>query len=1059
MAARLARTRRTTVLGALVLAALVFFSLTTMAQAVDDGPKASPGSAVQIDSGQITGSVTASDTGLPIAGVAVKAYVKSGEDTYDERGTTTTNASGAYSIGPLANGDYYVQFGRPWESGYLTEYYKAAPSLGARRFQDSEKVTVTAPTVSSGIDATLDRAGSIAGYVTDSKTNLPIANVSVSIIPAPADNTVIAWATTDATGYWKAPDIYEGSYYVTFSDKDDLYRWEGWQHSHTDAGRTAVSLTFGKPVTDISASLDAFSKITGTVTAADGAPVEGIEVTALTRDGGSWTGPGDTGMTDKFGVYEIAGLVPGDYKVKFVDTVGDTQRFLSEYYDGSYELYGAGSGTTVTVSAPGSVVPGIDVDLDKPGKVTGTVTDAVTGLPLASAWVGIQYYSDGDWQEGNNANADSLGRYEFGSLYPGEYRVSFNADGYVPEDYDDAMSANAATLVSVSVEATTSGIDAALTPCGRIEGVVTDAVTNAPIPNIVVTVFSYDGSDDGWDEELSTTTNASGAYFFSGWRSGSYKVSFASENGAYRTEWYKGARTMDLATPVVMMINSTVKGIDATMDTAGHITGTVTAAAGGALLSDIDVTAFRSDGAGGWERGASVRSDSAGFYDIGSLNAGTYRVLFSDGYDGTHALEWWNDAATLAASTDVVVAAGATVPNVSAALGEPGSIAGTINNADGTVALWDTAVTVFQSDGSDGWIRVAGTQYPDHDYTIGGLRSGTYRVYFKDTSSVYAPEYYAGCATLGDATDVVVTAGATTPGIDASLDFGGAIAGTVHDGGGVKHLSHINVYAYASDGDGGWDLAGQDSTRGDGSYSIEHLASGAYRVRFGDWDGFYVSEWYDAAAAEGGAAPVDVTLGTTSDGIDATLEAATYDLAPQAGDGGAISPATTQTVEPAKGKKFTITPEAGYSIADVKVDGFSVGAVSSYEFTDVRQDYRIAATFTKTVVAPVAAFRMDAPRIGSTVRRNRSALFYGALDPAHKSGTTWVKLRFERLVGRRWRHVKTVSAFSYGKGYAWNHYGIWTRLGTRGSYRVKAYHPADSDGGAYWTGYTRFRVR
>jgi hypothetical protein len=103
--------------------------------------------------------------------------------------------------------------------------------------------------------------------------------------------------------------------------------------------------------------------------------------------------------------------------------------------------------------------------------------------------------------------------------------------------------------------------------------------------------------------------------------------------------------------------------------------------------------------------------------------------------------------------------------------------------------------------------------------------------------------------------------------------------------------------------------------------------------------------------------------------------------------------------------------------------------------------------------------KMDAPRIGSTARRTRSVLFYGALRPAHKSGTTWVKLRFERLVGRRWRHFKTVSAISYGDGYAWNHYGIWTRLRTRGTYRVRAFHPADADGPASWSSNTRFRVR
>lgn len=104
-------------------------------------------------------------------------------------------------------------------------------------------------------------------------------------------------------------------------------------------------------------------------------------------------------------------------------------------------------------------------------------------------------------------------------------------------------------------------------------------------------------------------------------------------------------------------------------------------------------------------------------------------------------------------------------------------------------------------------------------------------------------------------------------------------------------------------------------------------------------------------------------------------------------------------------------------------------------------------------------FYVGAPHLKWTVRRGRSFEVYGELAPGHPRGK-WVVLRFERRTARGYRFVKNVTTYSYATpDQPSNHYGVWTRMSTRGRYRVRAFHPADADGPATWTGWNWFRVR
>ena len=123
-----------------------------------------------------------------------------------------------------------------------------------------------------------------------------------------------------------------------------------------------------------------------------------------------------------------------------------------------------------------------------------------------------------------------------------------------------------------------------------------------------------------------------------------------------------------------------------------------------------------------------------------------------------------------------------------------GQITGTLTDPVGNLlSSIQVNVSAWNPDWSY-WELIDSTS-TDHNgtYQLGGLRTRTYRVCFRDwPSGVYAPERFDDAATVESGTDVAVTAGQTTGGIDAQLALAGHISGMVTDPVG-NPLSDINV--------------------------------------------------------------------------------------------------------------------------------------------------------------------------------------------------------------------------------------------------------------------------
>jgi len=83
-------------------------------------------------------------------------------------------------------------------------------------------------------------------------------------------------------------------------------------------------------------------------------------------------------------------------------------------------------------------------------------------------------------------------------------------------------------------------------------------------------------------------------------------------------------------------------------------------------------------------------------------------------------------------------------------------------------------------------------------------------------------------------------------------------------------LSGIQVEAHRFNGDW-WQYVDSVSTDMNGQYSLGVLTAGDYRVRFRDWSGLYIGEWYDDAINEDDAATITLADNQTVDQINARL--------------------------------------------------------------------------------------------------------------------------------------------------------------------------------------------
>ncbi len=158
------------------------------------------------------------------------------------------------------------------------------------------------------------------------------------------------------------------------------------------------------------------------------------------------------------------------------------------------------------------------------------------------------------------------------------------------------------------------------------------------------------------------------------------------------------------------------------------------------------------------------------------------------------------------------------------------------------------------------------------EYTVEGLAPGSYKVKFEPGhGSIYAPQFYSGKSSFAEATAFAVAEGETKKEINAELNEGGKISGTVTNASKVG-LEGIEVVAFQV---GGEEFIGEYSSTGaGGKYTLMGLPKGSYTVEFYPENRFEVNlvpQYYNEVSFAKEATPVVVAEGATKNGIDAKL--------------------------------------------------------------------------------------------------------------------------------------------------------------------------------------------
>jgi PKD repeat protein/protocatechuate 3,4-dioxygenase beta subunit len=829
--------------------------------------------AADVTRGSISGRVTDS-SGQPLQDICVRAISYSTFTIVD----TTSGVDGTYALEDLVPGSYVAVFEDCADGVYADEVYDDKGG-----YAEASQVAVVADVDTAGIDAALELGGSIAGTVLGAD-GAPIEGASVS---AYGSSVSTKTATTGADGRYTLRGLRTGSYSVRFADRS------GGSHL-TKVHEAPVSVTAPATTEPIDAVLAVGGVMSGRVTDDTGAALGGVTVAVQPL------GPGTYGsaVTATDGTYAVGGLGTGSYRVQFSDPTGAR---LSEFWNDAVDPSAA---SFVSVTG-GAITPDIDASLTTASTVSGRVTDAA-GQPLAGAWVFIQSIS-GSASSGAVTGAD--GRYVARGLRAGTYRVQFShsSGGFASEYWNDQTDWSAASPVLVGIASDTPNVDASLATGGSVSGRVTDTAGN-PVSGASVSILSASGVGLGF-----ATSGTDGRYVISGLGAGSYRVQFSHTAGGYLSEYWNDQSSLEAASPVEVVAGVETSNVDASLSSAGGISGRVTDAAG-APLSGVWVAANAISGSGA---AGFATTGTDGTYAITALPAGSYRVEFSDS-TALHTTEYWNDQYSYGQATPVAVTAGAITSGVDAALSVGGSLSGRVTDAVGTPlsGVWVSAESL--SGGPSG----SATTGADGRYVVQGLRPGAHRVRFDDSLGGHISEYWNDQVLAQNATPVPVTLGEDTPGVDAALSSGGTISGIVTDEDGTP-IAGVWVSAQPVNGS-----SAGSSTDADGRYAIRGLVAGSYRVQFTDHIHGYVGEYWNDQATYSAATLVHVSTTEETSDIDAQLAAGASLTGAVTDDAGAPLAGITVWARTTEGNYFdgaTTTDASGsYSIRGLRAGTYEL---------------------------------------------------------------------------------------------------------------------------------------
>lgn len=557
----------------------------------------------------ITGTITNAG-GIPLEGIGVHAMDASEECCIWVTGTSTA-ADGTYAL-TVPNGSYRLFF---YSSGLeISKWSGNAPT-----FEEATDIVVPGSPL-SGNDAQLAAGQAISGRVTDTDGD-PIEGVYVHAFETGVCCSWVDGAQTDANGEYSI-SVADGQYVLMFWPALSSEVAEWWDGATEFESATPITVA-GSGVSGKDAVLAGGNRISGTVTGANGAPVENVFVGAFDAKELCCTWVAGA-ATDAMGKYRLD--VPnGTYRLVVYPWDGV---HLSEWFPnaGSFEV-------AVDIEVEGNDLSGFNFVLSAGTAISGTVTGG--GGPLENVYVGAYLASSGVCCEyavgtGTDANGDYVL-----SVPPGDYKLMFYPmDGeFTAEWWNNAADYESATVVSVG-GAPVTGRNATLATGLSITGRVTNG-SGDEVEGAYVIAFRIDGVDLQWAG--GAVTDGDGEYSIVV-APGQYIMQVFGPDG-YLWQWYDGetgTQDQGSAEPVIVVEGGDPDPLEPIVLSGGDpISGTVNDEATGEPLPGVDVLVYTSDCETfvAW-----TATDGLGNYSV-TLGSGQYKIWFL--HYGGYASEWY----------------------------------------------------------------------------------------------------------------------------------------------------------------------------------------------------------------------------------------------------------------------------------------------------------------------------------------------------------------------------------------------------------------------------------
>lgn len=477
----------------------------------------------------------------------------------------------------------------------------------------------------------------VSGYVTDAITHQPIVNATVNIWELVPDPPFNQDTYTDGNGYYQmaVPDASIVHFSVSAT---------GYATQNQD-----IFTTGADPLVEDFALASAGS-ISGTIRAATAGNPALANVTVSLLDASSKTTIART-TTGTDGSYSFPGLTAGAYGVCVIDP---TDIYIDSCYNGN-DIPADGTITLTTLDLTAGVgFSGIDLSLQVGAVMSGTLNDSYFGGPIADTPIEFTLYSpQGTQVAAVTANTDAQGGFTLVGLAAGSYYLEAGAHFIVgsqnsaytlrlygggecalPSGQSPSCPFATATQIVVPTGGVT-GVDFDLFPGYVVKGKVTDANTGAGIPDATINVCD-NPSQFLYGVSGTATTDANGNYTIGHAVGAHTYISATNAPGYLSVVWpstptqpsdgclgpeKSAAQQLDFTAP-----DQVLTGVDFGLQTGASISGTVSASdlPGNPIKANLSL--YLSDGQGGANWVASLRSDANGYFQTPGVQPGTYYI-------------------------------------------------------------------------------------------------------------------------------------------------------------------------------------------------------------------------------------------------------------------------------------------------------------------------------------------------------------------------------------------------------------------------------------------------